>query len=191
MQKYSRRELIKCLMAGGMVTAAGLWTPGKLISIPSGKEFSSIDILGGQFRLIDRHTVEYVGDPDKVVHVKEFYAWLKEQASEMMRDFGNPDDLRVMNRVEMEPGYRMINPEHLTSGTLTQDSMRPKWAQGYDEKEIWADFAGLGNDTINTDKIYLQGESRPRERISYPDRESMNELIAFTDKPGVLYKGFR
>jgi len=39
----NRRELLKALAAGGVMTAAGLWMPGqKLISIPDGVALKSI-----------------------------------------------------------------------------------------------------------------------------------------------------
>ncbi len=43
----NRRELLACLVAGGVITAAGLWMPGqRLISIPS-------DIVSGPFPKIE------------------------------------------------------------------------------------------------------------------------------------------
>jgi len=45
---YSRREFLRCMAAGGIVTATGLWFPGeKLISIPkrTGNTLVSIDMI--------------------------------------------------------------------------------------------------------------------------------------------------
>lgn len=44
-----RRKFIQGLMAGGMVVAGELWVPGqKLISIPSGKIFTGVDLALGE-----------------------------------------------------------------------------------------------------------------------------------------------
>lgn len=48
----NRRELLKAIAAGCMITASGLWIPGqKLISIPSPKRFGQYQFLnsGGEF----------------------------------------------------------------------------------------------------------------------------------------------
>jgi hypothetical protein len=43
--RMNRRELLKGLMAGGVIVAGELWMPGsKLISIPNGKVFTGVDL---------------------------------------------------------------------------------------------------------------------------------------------------
>lgn len=58
----NRRQLLKALAAGGVMTAAGLWMPGqKLISIPSGKVFvlTGSEILVKQQRAHDEFSIGY------------------------------------------------------------------------------------------------------------------------------------
>lgn len=148
MKKYTRRELMKCLLAGGMVTAAGLWIPGqKLISIP--KVMSNEYGIDSTFRLLDYRTVEYSGRGDKVVSVKEFQKWMRDNAAHMLRR--TPDDVTM---VSFDNGFNMVNPEHLTEGVFTQDAS-DSHCTIEPLRELWSCPTTIGSDELVTDKIYF------------------------------------
>lgn len=91
----NRRELLKAMMAGGVMTAAGLWMPGqKLISIPSGKRFSGHAIE----MPVDTATlwIEDIKDTDFVrVYARHF----DEKTGEMIEDIR---EINVKDRPECE-----------------------------------------------------------------------------------------
>jgi hypothetical protein len=157
----NRRGFLAGLMAGGVIVAGELWIPGqKLISIPSGK------IYTGQMFTLEGQTIKYIGHPDKTVTINQFYEWLQKYSKGLMR--ATMEDRDTPQMVSLSPGYRMVNPEHLTHGTLAQDVDRPEWMQGGQHREIWQDFNGLGDADMVTDHVYST-EWMPRERITEND----------------------
>ena len=161
----NRRDLLKAMMAGGVMTAAGLWMPGqKLISIPSGKVFGNEYDINSMFRLIDRHTVEYIGGNDKVASIAQFYDWLRKHAMHMLGPGTDPEKLMV----SLEPKYRMLNPEHLDNGTLAQNAPDNHCSEGL--RELWTSGPTLGSEDLITDKVYYsEWDREPRTRISVLD----------------------
>lgn len=167
---FSRRELLKAFAAGGLVIAGKLWLPGdKLISIPSGKVFANEYGIDSTFRMIDQHTVHYVGHEDRVVSISEFIEWMKKNAAHMLREV--PGDMTV----HLKNSYRMDNPEHLTNGSLGQDSPREAWMSGNNHRELWSHFGsfsgdgGSFEDEFVIDHVYANEFDRPRERITTND----------------------
>lgn len=156
----NRRELLKGLMAGGMIVAGELWVPGaKMISIPS-KKFYSAPIL---FEL-NGQTIKYMGPVHKTVTVSDFYDWIKTQFPRLMES--SPYDTEKPHMVSLRAGYRIENPEHLVEGTLAQDRENSVLNQAAD-REYWSCTNTLSDDDLSTDKIYAY--STPRERISEDD----------------------
>jgi len=156
----NRRELLKGLMAGGVIVAGELWIPGqKLISIPS-KQFWGPPV-SSFFRLsLEDQTIEYIGPPDQYVPMTELHNWLMKNNPHLMNHIENH---RV---VDLSRGCRFDKPEHLTNGTLSQDSQRPEIDQGYEEKEIWATWGESDDDELYFDKQYMSpGEFRHQERM--------------------------
>jgi len=151
------------LMAGGVVVAGELWMPGqKLISIPSGKVFGNEYGIDSAFRLIGQNTVEYCGADDKVVSVDELYKWLRKNASYMLKGYSDPDSLMVT----MVGDNRMINPEHLVNGSMSQ---RAGDQHMTDLREMWTNTETLGSDDFFTDKVYYAQMDDPRDRITELD----------------------
>jgi hypothetical protein len=152
--KMTRRELLAGIMAGGVLTAAGLWVPGtKMISIPSGKVFGNEYGINSTFRLIDENTVSYVGVEDKVVSIKEFVAWIQKNAAYMMKHHDDSSGLMVT----LGDGYRMDNPEHLHLGSLSQTAVDHPGL-----REMWVSTTDLGADDLFVDKFYYPEDSTPR-----------------------------
>jgi len=161
----NRRDLLKGLMAGGVMTAAGLWIPGqKMISIPSGKQFygpSIFEIMGNNIR--------YIGPEYETVTIKKFYSWLARHASKALA----PMQADTPNMVSLASGYRIENPEHLTEGTLAQDRtkspLEQQCSQSTQQREYWSCVNSLGDDVIVADKVYepdyYSTAYTPRERI--------------------------
>ena len=146
------------------MTSAGLWMPGtKTISIPSGKVFGNEYGINSTFRMLDEHTIEYIGAEDKVVSMTEFYDWLKQYAAKTLRGPRQQSDMVV----SLGSGYRMRNPEHLTDGTLEQD------AQGEGSirllRETWMSIGDMSGSDLFTDKVYIQDYTAPRERKTLLD----------------------
>jgi len=159
----NRRDLLKGLMAGGVMTAAGLWMPGqKLISIPSGKVFGNEYGIDSVFRLVDHNTVEYVGAEDKVVSIRQFYDWLRKHAEYMLNDHLGPNDLMV----SLQGKHRLLNPEHLNEGTLSQAAGDNHCA---DLREMWTCTTDMGDADLFADKVYYSEFSEPRTRITRLD----------------------
>ena len=161
---FTRREMIACVFAGGVVTATGLWWPGqKLISIAKYVP-SVLDGPESQFRLVG-NTLEYIGPSEQGVSIKELHDWLVENNPFLLQE-------RITHHldgvVELANGYRIKNPEHLTHGSIIQDSGQPEWMQGGANKEIWSNISDFQGDELVTDKVYF-GDTVPkrfRERIT-------------------------
>ena len=154
----NRRELLKMLAAGGVMTSAGLWMPGtKVISIPSGKVFGNEYGINSMFRLLDEHTVEYIGAEDKVVSVPQFFDWMKKNAAHMMRPWSDESDLIVT----MRDNFRLTNPEHLHEGSLSQ-AADDHLITGL--REMWMNPTSLGDNDLVSDKFYFQEDTTPRKR---------------------------
>ena len=150
-------------MAGGVIVAGELWMPGqKLISIPSGKVFGNEYGINSMFRLLDEHTVEYIGAEDKVASVTEFYNWMKKNAAHMMKPWVDENDLIVT----MRDNFRLTNPEHLHEGSLSQASViyrgSPTSLSGL--REMWVNTTSLGDNELVSDKFYFQDDTTPRKR---------------------------
>jgi hypothetical protein len=161
----TRRELLAGMLAGGVMTAAGLWVPGtKLISIPTGKVFGNEYGINSTFMLLDDLTVKYVGAEDKVVSIKEFIQWMQKNAAHMMKNRADSSDLIV----SMRGGYRMNNPEHLNMGTLSQ-AADPDHLTSEGLREMWISTTDMAGDDLLTDKFYYEDYTKPRERISELD----------------------
>jgi hypothetical protein len=161
--KLSRRQILKVFAAGGIVVAGEILLPSnKLISIPSGKVFGNEYGINSTFRMIDRHTVAYVGAEDKVVSIKEFTAWLKKNAAYMLNPHRDEDDMFVTLRDQ----YRITNPEHLMQGTLSQAAADQHCTE---LREIWTCTTGMDGEDLFTDKIYYSKWDDPRQRITITD----------------------
>lgn len=156
----NRRELLKGLMAGGIMIAGDLWIPGqKLISIPSKKIYTAPTLfeLSGQ-------TIRYVGPEYDTATVSELYDWIKKQFPKIMS--GDPYDTAKPHMVSLRHGYRVDKPEHLVEGTLDQDRETDEWSNGATDREHWSCITSLGEDDLRVDKIYQPSYySTPRERI--------------------------
>ena len=150
-------------MAGGVIVAGELWIPGqKLISIPSEKRFWGPPI--NAFFRLDGNTIEYIGPPDQFVSIKELHGWLMEKDPLLlMTKVGQPAAEHI---VDLSRGYHVDMPEHLTGGTLMQDSQRHEADQGHEEKEIWSAWGKSTDDDLYCDKQYMsRGEYRYQERM--------------------------
>lgn len=162
----NRREFMKRIAAGGVVTAAGIWMPGeKLISIPSGKIFGNEYSIDSYFRLMNNRTVVYTGPEDKIVSVSQLKEWLlKHAAHALHRD---SSELTV----SLRPGIRLDKPEHLHSGTIAQDAVTLDGGHVLhaDTREYWSSGPMVDGDFF-TDKIYVQPDEMPRERIREDDQ---------------------
>lgn len=156
----NRRGFLAGMMAGGVIVAGELWIPGqKLISIPSGKVFGNEYGIDSLFRMIDRNTVEYVGEEDKIVSMTEFYDWMRKYARDALRLHDSEPMMVSLSR-----GCRIINPEYLIEGTLEQD--RTNGFAGNDQREYWSSVGGLGDSDLVVDKVYQPDYySAPAERI--------------------------
>lgn len=162
----NRRELLKGLMAGGVIVAGELWIPGqRLISIPSGKV-----LTGSMFRLdMETQTLSYIGPPDKTVTVSQFYDWLITVLKAHTEDIVSSSeyDTEKPHMVSLKGEYRLENPEHLTDGTLSQRAADDHCTK--DLREMWACTNSMSGADLFTDKIYYQDHTAPRERHTLLD----------------------
>jgi len=170
----NRRELLKGLMAGGMIVAGELWVPGqKLISIPSDKVFygpSVFEMLGKDIR--------YTGPVHETATINEFHNWLRERLPNILGQgeatpwLVKEDGKSNEHRVSLRAGYRITNPEHLVKGILEQDRLTTSKTHG--DREYWSTPNSLSDDELITDKVYRPDyySTDPRERI----REDENGL---------------
>jgi hypothetical protein len=162
---FTRREMIACLMAGGVVTASGLWWKGeKLISIP---KYTSWYIAGDDpmFELTG-NTIKYVGPEHQGITMKVLHDWIAKHNPWLEVDPVHVTHHNSGQWVELKDGYRFKNPEHLTHGAIIQDSGKPDWQQGGANKEIWSSDNDLKSDDLVSDKIYFSSLTKPRERIT-------------------------
>ncbi len=144
--KLTRRELLAGIMAGGVMTAAGLWMPGtKMISIPSRKQFigpSIFEIMGEK--------IKYIGPENKTATIQEFYDWLKMIENNQVMDGAKSSGTIVSLRND----YRLENPEHLVAGTLAQAAGNKHGL--LHQREHWSCCDTLGEADLFTDKVYHQ-----------------------------------
>lgn len=182
---YTRREVFQCLMAGGVITATGMWMPGeKLISIPISIPKTIIAETAGKYFEVDTasQTIKYVGPPDSYISMDELHRYLMKNNPFLMidnprsrkhaklKDNGDyadwlhakhlgvsPDKPHMdSNIVSLAPGVKFDKPEHLSKGSLMQDSDRSGGMPG--EREIWSHwgtFGEVGDEEFTTDKMYV------------------------------------
>lgn len=154
----NRRELLKGLMAGGMIVAGELWIPGqKLISIPSGTVFQH------QQFMIHEGNIRWVGGENGTATVLEFYDWVKKFAGDMLDDDWNNDP---GNLVSLKGKHRLTNPEHLVEGNLSQHAGDQHMTE---LREMWTCSSNMGHQDLITDKFYILPTDNPRPRITLTD----------------------
>lgn len=146
--RITRRDFLKKLSAAGVVagTANPLWESTKLISIPSGKIFTS-----DAFRIDKYGNITVNNTTDKVHTVLELHRWLMEMSDSV--DNGDllditdptPSERVTDNIIRLNEGYYVTNPEFLSEGSLEQ------------KDEIWCGIKTIG-EVKDTSKILINGK---------------------------------
>lgn len=142
-RKLSRREVFKALVAGGVLTATGLWMPGeKVISIPSGKVFDPqrfVTLLS-----TGAHSDIMVPVPTEGSTLQEFYS----QLCEIMDSFtmmSNPNPLiaQTSNFMYLNDGYRLAQQDlrYLKAGTIWERSTGHYYSEVFNDPAV--EGAGL------------------------------------------------
>jgi len=159
----NRRELLKGLMAGGVIIAGELWIPGaKVISIPSKKAFYGPSI----FEMLDDETVKYVGPANKTASVRSFHQWLWRNMKPALVE-GHRGGA-AHDKVLLAKGFRLMNPEHLIDGEFMQDASDDHCTLS-PMREMWTCKGDMDHADLLIDKIYIQPDTLPRDRISELD----------------------
>lgn len=96
----NRRDLLKGLMAGGVIVAGDLWIPGqKMISIPSGRVFTGVDLALSEGVCTVQICEALPGDMVRVVRVVAHYEDGPDPVEYMVRNaMGSDISIRVPMR---------------------------------------------------------------------------------------------
>lgn len=133
----NRRDVIKCLMAGGVMTATGLWMPGeKLISIPSGKRWSEFKIYHSgplRFTIVSEDTAEglYSIDLQEEMSIAQLYREVCYLTPHSCIIGEAPMVEEHPNMYKMNDKWLIKNPWLLSDGTLSQNRGSEIWTSCY------------------------------------------------------------